>query len=228
MGLIRPPWISKSWFARFPFNYCDHFGDKRVLVKVCIICKEDLKSSHKDVKQVLKEVGKNLTRTIKLIRKDAQSMGIDLSNLSEDDEPEPDPNNNPVYRIVCEYGKQIDKFRKLFEFVPYDTDIDLVNRALDVFDHSRLYMVVKINRAIHNNDLDDSKTSAFLAYIAIERNSRALLALSRHRPFIDQKMEILLLAKKSLDIVDLIKDEFFPDEILDYEEFGYYDFSNVY
>jgi hypothetical protein len=229
MGLIRPPWISKSWFIRYPFNYCDHFGDKKILAKVCVICKEDLKTGHKDIKQVLKQVGRNLAKTIKLVRKDAKAMGIDIDNLQDmENEPDPDPNTNVLYRIVCKYGEQIDIFRKLFEFVPQETNVDLLSRVIDVLDHSRFYMISKIRRALSNDDLEDSKTSAFLAYIAVERNSRALLALSRHRPLCDHKMQILLLAENSLNVITLIQEEFFPDEILEYEEFGYYDFLNVY
>jgi len=38
------------------------------------------------------------------------------------------------------------------------------------------------------------------------------------------KTKHLKLAKLSLDLCELIKDEFFPEEKLEYEEFGYNDF----
>lgn len=42
MGVVKPPWVSKDWFAQCPFNYCDHFGEKEILATVCKICKDEL------------------------------------------------------------------------------------------------------------------------------------------------------------------------------------------
>ncbi len=43
MGLIKPPWISQSWFKKCMFNYCDHFGDKTTLSLWCKVCKQEEK-----------------------------------------------------------------------------------------------------------------------------------------------------------------------------------------
>ena len=51
MGVIKPPWISQEWFRKCPFNYCDHFGDKKLLATVCKICKEDIERVEKYKKE---------------------------------------------------------------------------------------------------------------------------------------------------------------------------------
>lgn len=73
-------------------------------------------------------------------------------------------------------------------------------------------------------DLADSKTSAPFAYVAVQRNCRALLALVKRKPLIEWRDEHLKLAKLSLRVSALIKEEFFPLEDLIYEEFGCDDF----
>ena len=74
------------------------------------------------------------------------------------------------------------------------------------------------------DDLNDSKTSAFLVYIAIERNAKALLKLSKHKPLITIKPRLLKFAKTSFDMADVIRLEFFPDYKLEFKEFGVTEF----
>lgn len=101
--------------------------------------------------------------------------------------------------------------------------------AVDVFSHSRYYIVVKTGRALSSrweekrdpeDDTFDAKTSAFLAYVAIERNSRAALALARHKPLTELKQQHLKFAKASLEVALALKQEFFPKDKLLYSEFG--------
>lgn len=119
------------------------------------------------------------------------------------------------------------------QVLPIDTDMQLVVKAADAFSHSRHYVIAKIRRALSSrweeakdpdDDLDNSKTSAFLAYVAIERNSKAFLSLAWHKPLKSMRVKHLKLAKLSLNLCEFIKDDFFPNEELEYEEFGYHDF----
>lgn len=239
MGVVRPPWISKRWFAQCPFNYCDHFGDKLKLAKICKICKDELvrlehykraKQDPYDMKNVMKDVADDLAYTMVLVHKQAKRWGIDLDNLEDVKIEEPPPETYPIYNTIVKYGKKIEKFLKDFWEVPVETDLELIKTAVDVFGHSRYYIIAKTVRALSSrleeekdpeDDLEDSKTSAFLAYLAVERNSRAFLALTEHKPLSLQKRKFLNLAKISLVICELIRKEFFPNEKLDYEEFGY-------
>ena len=241
MGVIRPPWVSKEWFSQCPFNYCDHFGDKKLLATVCKVCKEELERLKEykrkgkdpyDMKNVLDDVGKDLAKALAMVTKKAQEMGIDLDNLP--DEPEPPPHESyPIFNVIIKYGEKIEKVIKELEVVPIDIDKELIIKAVDVLFHSRYYIIAKIGRALSSrweklrdplDDIDDSKTSALFAYTAIERNSKALLALSRHKPLKYLKARLLKSARLSLDMAQTIREEFFPEDKLKYEEFGYYDF----
>src|SRR3989344_5120286 len=209
MGVIKPPWTSQEWFRRCLFNYCDHFGDKQRLATICKICQEELDYLGKcqkegknpyDMKNVFKEVGDNLAKVMVMVHQEAKRLGIDLDNLDDD------------YKEV-------------------------LKKTMDVFSHSRHYIIAKIGRALSSrwyeeqdpeDDTEDSKTSALLAYVAIERNSRAALALSRHKPLRDLKQKHLKFAKLSLEVAQTIKEEFFPKENLAYREFGTKEYDQIF
>ena len=156
-----------------------------------------------DMKNVFRDVGKDLAFTMAMVTKKAKEMGIDLENLP--DLPEaPFHESYPIFNTVSKYGDRVEKAINVLQVLPIDTNLELVAKAVDIFSHSRHYIIAKIGRALHSrweeerdpdDDLDDSKTSAFLAYIAIERNVRALLALSQHKPLRELKRQHLKLAK---------------------------------
>lgn len=242
MGVIKPPWVSKKWLNQTPFNYCDHFGDKDMLASKCKICKEEIDRIERykkegkdpyDMKNVFEDIGKDLALSLAMVAKKAKEMGIDLDSLPDEENDEPSHESYPIFNTVRKYGSKIENTIKELEIIPVDTDIQMVMKTADAFSHSRHYIIAKIGRALSSrweeardpdDDLDDSKTSAFLAYIAIERNSKAFLALAQHKPLKSMKIKHLKLAKLSLNLCEFIKEEFFPNEKLEYEEFGYYDF----
>lgn len=246
MGVIRPPWISKAWFSKCPFNYCDHFGDKEILATVCKICKDELmrnrlyQNAGKNpyaIENVFDDVVQNFQQAIHMIEKDAERLGIDLDNLPEiEDEEPPSPEKRPLYNVLQGYRKQIQKTIQELQIIPSAADQALVEKTVDVLDHSQLYMIVKIARALHSRleekddpimqELADSKTSTFFAYIAVKRNGAALLALSKHKPLHTRREVYLKLAAISMEVAAMIQEEFFPDEKLIYEEFGYQGFEN--
>lgn len=246
MGVIKPPWISDSWFRKCPFNYCDHFGDKELLATVCKVCKEELDRLAKykkegkdpyDMKNVLNDVAEDLATTMYLVQKDAERMGIDLNNIPEVEEDPYDYQEEPIYKIAVKYGDRVEQVMRNLEVIPVDVDLRLLEKVIDVLSHSRHYVIAKIGRALMSKererldrfmgDLADSKTSALFAYVAIQRNCRALLALVKHKPLIDLREKHLKFAKLSLKISELIKEDFFPYEDLVYEEFGYEDFNQT-
>lgn len=246
MGVIRPPWISKEWFSKCPFNYCDHFGDKQLLATICKICKDDLKrdefykKSGKDPydwKNVFEDLADSLAQVHKMIEKDAKRLGIDLNNLPDEEDEAPPHESYPIFNLVGKYGDQVERIINGFKEVPTDTDIQLTMKAVDALSHSRHYILAKVGRALSSrweeqkdpsDDLDDSKTSAFLAYIAIERNSRALITLSRHKSLRLSKEKFLRFAKVSLGMCEMIREEFFPQERLTYEDFGCEEYDKIF
>jgi len=157
MGLVRPPWVSKEWFKKCPFNYCDHFGDKEVLAKFCKICKEEIVRIKKyekegkdpyDWKNVLNEVSDSLMQAMIMLDKEAERLGIDLTNNEDEvvEEPPP-PDTNPIYKLIRAYGDRIEKLINSFSVVPVEVDAQLLESVLDVFSHSRHFIVAKTARA---------------------------------------------------------------------------------
>lgn len=238
MGVFRPPWISKEWFAKYPFNYCDHFGNQEVLATICKICRDDVqrkklyKKAGKDPydwNYIFQDLADNLDKVRKMIEKDAR-LGIDLNNLPDEEDPAPEPETYPIFNIVRDYGDQVEKIIKNLSAVPIEADMELITKAVDALSHSRNYIIAKTARALDSKyeesgdpimeDLADSKTSALFAYIAIERNSRALLALAKHKPLSNLKAKHLKFAAVSLEVAQMIQDTFFPKDTLTYEELG--------
>ncbi|MBI2337904.1 hypothetical protein HYU95_01860 [Candidatus Daviesbacteria bacterium] len=245
MGIIKPPWISQKWFRSCPFNYCDHFGDKKLLATVCIICKEDIERIEKyqkeskdpyDMKNILDDVAQNFAKTMTFVQIQAEEMGLDLDNLP-DRKDSYDYHKEPIFKLMVKYGNRVEQATKDLEVVPIDANVKLLEKVLDVLSYSRHYVISKIGRALQSRkeeqfdlimyDLADSKTSALFAYVAIQRNCQALLALVKHKPLTDWRENHLKLAKLSLKVSNLIKEEFFPLEDLIYEEFGYGDFNQT-
>lgn len=166
-------------------------------------------------------------------------MGIDLADV--EDEPDPreiQPKRYSIYRVVEKYGNNIEKIFKDLEYVPKDANLHLLKKAMEVFSHSRYYVQVKVHRALssrkqENNDeisqeLADSKTSALLAYLAIERNSRTFFRLANHRPLIYIRKKLLRLAKISLELAELIENEFYQDDKFELNEFGCKSYYKVF
>lgn len=247
MGVIRPPWVTKTWFSQCPFNYCDHFGDKYVLATMCKICKDEIireklyKKAGKDpndMKEVFKDIGNSLAHALYLLHKEAERLGIDLNNL-EDVEEAPEPDNYPLFQAVTSYGKAVGNFiHKLSKTPVFTNDIPLIEKALEVLSHSRFYIVAKTHRAYSSkweeakdpeNDLDDSKSSAFLAYIAIVRNEHTIRKLLNEGVIHYSLTRLAVqIRRASEEIAEYIREEFFPKDKLDYKEFGCNSYNKLF
>lgn len=164
---------------------------------MCKICKQDIEREERHKKEgkdpyswenVFKEVAQNLALASAMIKKDAERLGIDLDAPIEDYKEPPSPKRYKIYRIVERYSNRVEGLIKELSLVPIDADKKLVKKAVDALSHSRFYILAKIARALSSrfeeqrdkdDDLQDSKTSAFFAYVAI---GRALAALAEHKP----------------------------------------------
>jgi len=251
MGVIRPPWVTKSWFTKCPFNYCDHFGDKLVLATLCRICNDEVQrlklykkagKDPNDMKEVMKDIGDSLTHAMYLLHKDAERMGIDLNNLDDIDiEESPEPSTYPLFQDTFSYGKALDSLIKKLSNTPIlasNENLFLLEKVIEVLSHARFYMLAKIGRAYSSkweedkdpdDDLDDAKTSAFLAYIAIKRNEYALKKLIQEgvmRPS-DVRLAVQL-RRTSEEIAEWIQQEFFPKDKLIYQEFGCNSYNKLF
>lgn len=249
MGVVRPPWISKEWFNKCPFNYCDHFGDRSITSKICKICAESerreaiylrMGQDPYDLKNVFKDMAEDLANVMVMFRRDCERFGIDMDNLPDTKDDDFDPHGDPLLRLTQVYGDQVRKIlQKLFRFnEKHPTKI--ISMITDVLAHSQVYVQAKTYRALcSRNDeersgntweleLADSKTSAFLAYLAVRRNSQALVALSRLTDKINEKERFLEFAQAGLELCEMIRQEFFPKDELTYQEIGCEEYDRVF
>lgn len=238
MGIIKPPWISREWFEKFPFNFCDHFGDQALLATKCKICKQELARKIEyeqqgvdpyDMQNIYQDLAENFTNVKNMLTEDMERMGIDPDDLSEIPDLEPPKESFPIAKLVSKYCKQVGKLLEKLEEIPLDQHDENLQNCLAALAHSRLYALVKIYRALHSlqdqdDQTQDSKTSAFLAYIALERNSRALMALAKYNRLAFMKAWLLEFAMVTIEVAEGVQSLFFPDEELVYEEFGSVEF----
>lgn len=245
MGVIRPPWVDKDWFTQCPFNYCDHFGDQFVLANVCRICKVEIKRDEfyrksgkdpHDMKNVFQEIGDNFAYALYLLEKQAKEMGIDLDNLADVEET-PEPDQEVIFQIIQHYGQTIEQLMKQLFRHASPKNIQLFNKAFDVLSHSRYYIIAKTHRAYSSrfeeskdpdDDLNDSKTSAFFAYIAIVRNRYALKKLSQQELTPSLQAFCKKIEKLSIDVAQNLQQEFFPKDQLSYSEFGCESYNKLF
>lgn len=231
--MIKPPWITKDWFEKCRFNYCDHFGNKELLARVCIICRDEFENPY-DPTSVLNDIGKTFSKTRILLEQKIAELNIDLDKIELEESFE--PRDYPIFFLVEEYSKVVGKWLTYLHPISKTTGNEVIKKANDVLAHSQHFVVAKIGRALGSRqeeekdqfmkELADSKTAAFFAYIAILRNSNALKALARQRGS-EPLMEMYLRGVKlSLSVAAVIRKEFFPKEILKYEEFGIEDFES--
>lgn len=240
MGVIKPPWISEKWFASCVFNYCDHFGDKRVLVRLCKICADEVdRITHYckkgedpyDMNNVLHDIAKTFAQTMLMVRKRALKMGIDINDNSDIEENHINVEDYPIYHLVREYGDMVGEILNGLWPILEKHHSEFLDMFVDVMDHSRHFVVAKTARALSSKyereydsgiaeELADSKTSAFFAYVAIKRNAMGALALAKRSEKHDDRQFFLEFAEISQQLLRNIQREFFPDDELIYEEFG--------
>lgn len=240
MGIVRPPWITKEWFFKYTFNYCDHFGDKKLLSKVCKVCADD---ERRIVKYKLKDVALDFKKASVLLEKGAKKFNIDLSKLPDYEKNTPEPETYPLYRVVEKYSRIVQKLIDIISPIARKTRIKLLFMTNDCLEHSQHYIIAKIGRAFSSRreeegdpflqEVHDGETSAFLAYLAIQRNVKALVALSRFFKMMEigsirSRETFLEFADVSQDLAEQIKLEFFPDYFLEIEELGCEEYDAVF
>lgn len=245
MGVVKLPWVPEHVFTKLTFNYCDHFGDKKILVRLCKVCREEEERKEKyrragkdpyDPRNVFADMRRDMTKTVGMLHKKVKELGINLEILKDNAEEEIEPRDFSIYRLVEKYGFLVDENINKIYPVWERHKVKLLKETLEVLGHSRSYILAKIYRAIfskqeEDNDemlreIPDSKTSAFFAYLAIKRNYLIAIKLSQVFEDLMLKEKFLKFADISLELCEQIRREFFPNDALEYEEWGYSDESS--
>lgn len=224
MGVVRPPWIDKEWFDKCPYNYCDHFGDEEFLATICKICRDTRNEKMPEIDNNWEPQQTEQSRF--RLEKGTVSEHIDV--LEGDDDFTAAVNK--LLSFLARYSNNTQKIINVLWCIPDSQKTELIKKALDVLSHSRHYASVKIRRGYASfleeqessisEEISDSKTSAFFAYIAVERNSRVFLALAREGVISPLEDNYFDLADISLNLMDFIQKVFFPREKIKYNDVG--------
>lgn len=226
-GAIRPPWISKKDFYRTPFNYCDRWCERCQLTEICRVFKDDQKARKKFIDQgkdpdswecAFEQVKESLGETMKLLKKDALRLGIDLNKIKDSEyQPPPKPQKFPLYNLVDKFSKRLENLLKEFEIVPIEADEKIILENVKVISHYRFLILAKIYRALtsrieeekdRDDETFDAKTSAFIAANGLLSISNALVDLANHEPLRPLKDKFIRLGKISLELARTIDQEF--------------------
>lgn len=231
MGIVIPPWVSEKWFQQCPFNYCDHFGDYTELAKVCRLCRMSVEES------------RSKDKFLKTFEEAAESPSENLKKKQLE--------INRVLSYFRNYEQEIDNIAEGYSIIVRGMmneilrlyRLDRLNRkvkfqAFDVLAHSEHYIFVKIKRALSSKkeesrssisrELADSKTSALLAYMAVDRNARVGNKLATYNTSSSIRTKFLEFSKSSVRLLKLIKREFFPEYDLELKEFGCDSYNKIF
>lgn len=231
MGVIKSSFIDDKWLAKCPFNYCDHFGDKKTLQRICIVCAEcdALYDEKKLIEYSALDCLKELTKRRKHQGKDRVSNSQKLGDIKISRGEKLPHKFYPIYHLAEVYSEKVNLVLLLLKPNIRRVNEEVAEKCVDSLFHSEHYVVVKTIRAISSQqeelknpafrDISDAKTSALFAYVAAERNSRALLRLAREKNLSNIRNDLLKFSKDSLSFMDSLQAAFFEEEPV-YEEIG--------
>lgn len=226
-GASRPDWIERDVFVKSPFNYCDSWCERCEFASICKIYiqgQEDRKSLIKEGKDpdslesALEMVSKNFRKTIKMLVKSADEMGIDLNEEDRELEMrmkqmEKEARSDELYKILMKYSEKVKKFLDSVEFVSIEADSEVVKEMVEVLSFYVNLIPVKIYRGVHskieesmNEDdwINDSKTQGFLVIRALLNIAFSLRMFRNESNQRQQKGKIDGLMKLTVDLAKCV------------------------
>ncbi|MDP3954762.1 MAG: hypothetical protein Q8Q15_00165 [bacterium] len=173
------------------------------MTEICRVFKDQQKSRKRFLKQgrdpdslesVFECVEENFAKTRKLLERGVKKWGIDLSSLESSDElSPPEPEEFPLYRLVCQYSQQMEDLIKDLGFIPPGTNTEILLENIEIIDYYHALFPAKIYRACFSrweeqrdpeDTVQDSKTSAFIAINGLIAVAEALANLAEHPPLL--------------------------------------------
>lgn len=110
----------KKFFKRTPFNFCDRLCERCDLAGTCRISLDELEFKLRcqkegkdpdDLKVAFEEVGRTMARTMEMVMKKAEEMGIDFDDISDEEyeKNRPHPEKIMLYKKSNRVTKLIPK-----------------------------------------------------------------------------------------------------------------------
>ena len=228
-GAVKPPWIKTKDFNKSPYNYCDRWCERCQFTSFCKVFKQEELSRERAIKlginpdsweYVAETVAKQFAVVKDLLAKDLERLGIDPNELEEVPEPKPDPQRQQLANLVSDYSSKLHELLKSLEFIPAESDIDLVTNQVEVISFYSTLITAKVKRASFDGDLsdehnvEDSMTSAYIAVRGLLAISQALIKLFKHKPLNTMRQQLHRLCKQGVELAQLI------DDVFELKQFG--------
>ncbi len=237
-GAIRPPWIDKNTFLKTPFNFCDRWCERCQFTAFCRVFKEEKERKEKlikegkdpyDPKHVFEAVAQNLAKTMELVKKQAQELGIDWEEELSKEELEKERKQfenkeravkkTLLYRITKRFAANLQKLAMELEIIEASQEEELFFEEKEVLYYYHTLLPAKIHRALlskkeeeeeEEEDIGflDSQISAFITINSLLEVSEALLSLVHRKELKFIKPKLLRLNKISLQLLETIQQEF--------------------
>lgn len=194
-----------------PYNYCDYRCERCEHRAECKVYKQDEERSlaHRlkgedpyDMKIVMQDVEADLKQAMDMLRQQAEEMGIDLDEISdEESEMPPDPEEYPLYRQSHEFTLNAHQFlRKLREVRSANP---VLEEEIGNLAWHHTVVSAKLARAYSGRGLDDeletedAYRSAQVALRSISLCQTALKTMLNETPeFLNDILELLGMAKE--------------------------------
>ena len=171
------------------------------------------------MESVFEIVATNLQETIEMVKKDAKERGIDLENIDDSDHEEaPPPETFPLYRLAKRFSVKTQKVCEDLILVPIEADEKLIIENAEVIAFYLHLIPVKVYRALSSSwedkredlglEINDDKTSAFIAVNGLLSTAEALGKLARHKPLRAMGVKLIQLSKIAINLAETIDLEF--------------------
>lgn len=225
-GALKPPWITRADFYRTPFNYCDRWCERCDLTEICRVFQDVEKSRQKFIKQgkdpdswecVFQTIEESFQETERLLKKEAERLGIDLSRIDRSEPGPPEPDNFPLYKLAEKFAKKLGNLLRNLTVISAEAGEVLILESTEVIGYYHHLIPAKVYRAIiskineeegEEDFIKDSKTSAFIAVNGLVQITEALVALAEHKPLRILRPRLVRLGKISLDLARILRLEF--------------------
>jgi hypothetical protein len=219
-GAIKPPWIHKDTFYKLVFNFCDRWCERCKLSGICRVYQKEREREKRFIKQGIDPksweatfitVKESFQETLILLEKEMKRLKIKITEEDskryekEDKRKEKSAKNDRLYNVSLKLNYSLVKLVEDLNFYFLEEKPKNIEEPLEILSYYMHFISAKIHRAVlseieekemkYEDTTYDSKTSAFLSYVAIVKIINALKFISHLKnlyPKLHQKTKKLI------------------------------------
>lgn len=202
-GAIKPPWIHQDTFYKLVFNFCDRWCERCKLSGICRVYQREREQEKRFIKQgidpkstkaMFLSISESFEETKRLLEEDIKRLKIKINEQddkkfeAEEERKDRMVKKDNLTRTSTKLSYCLVKLvEDLYYYFVEETPKE-INEPLKILTYYMHFFSVKIHRAVYSGIEEkemeyedttfDSKTSAFLSYVAIVKIVYALKNIS--------------------------------------------------